>query len=109
MALFNITLGNPGVGNFQGGWNGHGGGMYQNEFYNQGGVMLQGVWINVANGGQCEITQQGNQGMFINERGSQAYGMIYPGRVDIPAWNTSGMIAGNRIVWPDGNYWERIQ
>jgi hypothetical protein len=89
----------------------------QPPFYYRRGAApnLEGIWYNRANGGQCEITQQSPDGtaLFINENGSPAEGTISRGRVYIPSWQDAygqplvGRIAGNRIIWPDGNFWYR--
>jgi hypothetical protein len=79
----------------------------------QGVPNISGVWYNNSNGGRCQVIQQGpsGQALFINEQGNQAWGSIRGDTVFIPAWNNGqgqqGWIRGNRIVWPDGNFWAR--
>jgi hypothetical protein len=76
---------------------------------------LNGVWYNRANDGRCEIVQRRPDGraMFINEKGDRAWGEVRPDRVFVPDWSDGydrgleGRIRGDRIVWPDGNYWYR--
>jgi hypothetical protein len=77
---------------------------------------LTGIWINHANGGECEIVQVGTHGRarFINEYGARAWGTVRGDRVFIPDWYSAtteglvGRVRGGRIVWPGGNYWHRV-
>jgi hypothetical protein len=78
------------------------------------GPSLDGIWYNRANDGQCQIIQRGpDRAVFINENGSRAGGRIDGDRVYIPDWQDGygrplmGRLRGDRIVWPDGNYWYR--
>jgi hypothetical protein len=77
---------------------------------------LNGVWyMNGNRRAPCEITQDwpSRRAQFVNEHGSSAWGTIRGDRVLIPDWSDGtsdgleGRIRGNRIVWPDGNYWSR--
>lgn len=47
--------------------------------------------------------------VFTNEQGTQASGWLRPnGReVTIPGWNLTGTLKGDRLVWPNGDYWQR--
>lgn len=55
----------------------------------------------------------GNQALFINEHGTEAWGTIEADRVWVPSWSDGwrrglvGEIRGNRIIWPNGSYWSR--
>jgi hypothetical protein len=77
---------------------------------------LSGPWY--ANGNPdlpCFIDQASpDRAVFTNENGSRASGRIRGDQVWIPAWSPGhgirglqGRISGDRIVWPDGNYWSR--
>jgi hypothetical protein len=75
---------------------------------------LSGAWyMNGDEDAPCEIIQRGrgDRALFINERGDQTWGQVRPDSVWIPAWTDGrhrglyGRLRGNRIVWPDGNYW----
>jgi hypothetical protein len=64
----------------------------------------------------CEIIQVGPDGrraQFINEHGDRAWGTVYPDHVWVPTWTDGvtpglmGRIRGDRIIWPNGTYWER--
>jgi hypothetical protein len=77
---------------------------------------ISGLWYNRANGGEAQIIQRRLDGraLFINEKGDRAWGTVEGDRVWIPDWQDGygryglrGQIRGNRIVWPDGNYWYR--
>ena len=76
---------------------------------------LDGVWYLTGNPlAQCQVQQRwpSNQAMFINEHGSWAPGTIIGNQVWIPTWGENGQglmgrIEGDRIVWPDGNFWSR--
>jgi len=78
---------------------------------------LNGVWYNNGNPSvPCRIVQREPDGraLFINENGSQAWGTIRGDRVWIPEWNNGpgreglrGRYRGDRIIWPDGNFWSR--
>jgi hypothetical protein len=76
---------------------------------------LNGVWYNGGDEEQpCRIIQRrgSTRATFINERGTRAAGTIRGNRVFIPSWGEDeggleGVIRGDRIVWPDGNYWQR--
>ncbi len=77
---------------------------------------LDGTWyMNGDPNKPCEIIQQGSgrRAEFINEHDSSAWGTIRGDRVWIPDWSDGysqgleGRIRGNRIVWPDGNFWSR--
>jgi hypothetical protein len=75
---------------------------------------LAGKWyMNDDGNSPCEIRQRrgSNRALFINEQGSRAWGTVRGDRVWIPEWNDgkgqSGRVRGNKIVWPDGNYWSR--
>jgi hypothetical protein len=80
---------------------------------NQAVPNIDGIWYNHSNGGRCEVIQRwpDTRARFINENGDRAWGFIERDRVFIPDWNNGegqrGWVRGNRIVWPDGNYWER--
>jgi hypothetical protein len=77
---------------------------------------LNGNWF--MNGDPNKPTQiiqrrpDGNA-MFVNENGSQAWGMVQGRSVWIPEWNDGyqqglqGVLQGNRIVWPNGTFWSR--
>jgi hypothetical protein len=72
------------------------------------------MWTNQSNGGQCEIRQRPDgRAQFINENGSRAWGRVSPDRVYVPDWQDEygrglvGRVRGDRIIWPDGNYWYR--
>jgi len=64
---------------------------------------------------RCEIIQKkGNcDAEFVNEQGSQTLGVVRGDRVWIPEWSCGqtqglqGVLQGDRIVWPDGNFWSR--
>jgi hypothetical protein len=63
----------------------------------------------------CEIRQDGNQALFINEFGSRARGTVRGPYVLIPDWSDGrgsdgliGRVRGNRIVWPNGSFWARL-
>jgi hypothetical protein len=78
------------------------------------GPNLDGLWYNRANDGECQIIQRSpDRATFVNENGSRARGTIEGNRVYIPDWQDAygrplvGQIRGNRIIWPDGNYWSR--
>ncbi len=47
--------------------------------------------------------------VFTNEHGTSATGSVSrSGRhVTIPEWNLTGTVRGNRLVWPNGDYWQR--
>jgi hypothetical protein len=82
--------------------------------YGEGRVPnIDGIWYNHSNGGRCRVMQRwpDTRALFTNENGDQAWGSIDGNRVFIPDWNNGqgqrGRIRGDRIVWPDGNYWER--
>jgi len=51
----------------------------------------------------------GPQLLFTNENGTPAFGWISRDgrRVTIPDWNLTGDIRGNRLVWPNGDFWQR--
>jgi hypothetical protein len=77
---------------------------------------LDGVWyMNGNRNAPCQINQDwpSRRAEFVNEHGSSARGRISGDRVWIPDWTDGtsdgleGRIRGNRIVWPDGNYWSR--
>jgi hypothetical protein len=75
---------------------------------------LTGIWVNHANNGECEIVQIGpGRARFINEYSARGWATIRGNRVFIPDWYSGsteglvGRIRGERIVWPDGNYWQR--
>jgi hypothetical protein len=63
----------------------------------------------------CQIIQRRQDGRaeFVNEHGDRASGTVRSDRVWVPAWTDGrsrglvGRIRGDRIVWPDGNYWSR--
>lgn len=63
----------------------------------------------------CEIRQDGNRALFINEFGSRARGTVRGSYVLIPDWSDGqgsdgliGRVRGNRIVWPNGSFWSRL-
>jgi hypothetical protein len=77
---------------------------------------IGGTWF--MNGDEnlpCQIIQrrQDGQAEFVNEHGDRAWGTVRRDRVYIPEWTDGrsrglvGRLRGNRIVWPDGNYWSR--
>ena len=76
---------------------------------------LDGVWFLTGNPlAVCQIRQRpfSTHLMFINEHGSRAPGTIIGNQVWIPTWGEGGRglmgrIEGDRIVWPDGNFWSR--
>ena len=70
---------------------------------------LDGTWYNRANGGECQIIQrEPDRAMLINENGSRARATVDGDRLYVPAWgNAVARIRGDRIIWPDGNYWYR--
>jgi len=80
-----------------------------------GGVpSLDGVWYLSGDPNKvCEIHQRPGdpRALFINENGSQADGSIRGNRIWIPEWNNgrgqAGVVQGDRIVFPDGNFWSR--
>ena len=55
------------------------------------------------------ITRRGPQLVFTNEKGSRAFAQLSPDgqEVVIPDWNLMGRIQGNRLVWPNGDFWAR--
>jgi len=76
---------------------------------------LDGVWFLTGNPlAQCQVQQRwpSTQVLFINEHGSRAPATIIGNRVWIPTWGEGGRglmgrIEGDRIIWPDGNFWSR--
>ena len=80
---------------------------------------INGLWfMNGERDKPTQIRQYGpDRAKFINENGSRAWGTIEGDRVWIPSWTwgqgafqhqgLSGVIEGNRIVWPDGSFWSR--
>ena len=76
---------------------------------------LDGVWYLTGNPqARCQVQQRwpSTRAMFINEHGSWAPGTIIGNQVWIPTWGEGGRglmgrIEGDRIVWPDGNFWSR--
>jgi hypothetical protein len=77
---------------------------------------LNGFWyLNGNRRAPCQIMQEWprRQAIFINERGSRAWGSIHGDRVWIPDWSDgvshglTGWIRGNRIIWPTGSFWSR--
>jgi hypothetical protein len=78
---------------------------------------LAGIWyMNGHEDAPCEIVQRRPDGraLFINERGSEAWGTVRGDRVFIPDWTDGegsqglrGRIRGDRIIWPNGSYWCR--
>jgi hypothetical protein len=78
---------------------------------------LNGAWF--GNGDErvpCVIIQRAPDGraLFINDQGSQAWGVIQGDRVWIPDWTDGmgsrglvGRIWGDRIIWPNGSFWSR--
>ena len=63
----------------------------------------------------CEIRQDRNRALFINENGSRARGTVRGSYVLIPDWSDGqgsdgliGRVRGNRIVWPNGSFWARL-
>jgi hypothetical protein len=59
----------------------------------------------------CAIRQwPDGRAMFLNERGAQAPGTVMGNRVWVPDWGNGGLegtIAGNRILWANGDFWSR--
>ena len=76
---------------------------------------IGGIWYGTGNPLiRCEIRQNwpDTRAEFINEHGSRAPGSIVGNQVWIPTWGEgsrglTGTIDGDRIVWPDGNFWSR--
>jgi hypothetical protein len=76
---------------------------------------LDGVWYLTGNPlAVCQVQQRwpSTQALFINERGSVAGATIIGSQVWIPTWGEGarglmGRIEGDRIIWPDGNFWSR--
>lgn len=92
------------------------GGFPQQPFPQQPGQgsPLDGPWYFRGDPNQpCYIqTIPGPQGpmmVFTNEKGSQAYGRLAWGgrRVVVYDWNLTGAYYGNRIIWPNGDFWAR--
>jgi hypothetical protein len=52
-----------------------------------------------------------DRALFVNEKGSEAWGYIRGNQVWIPDWNNgqgqSGTVVGDRIDWPGGSFWSR--
>ena len=77
---------------------------------------LEGIWYHSGDPGKpARIVQRRLDGraLFINENGSQAWGSVGGSMVYIPDWSDGfqqglvGTIRGDRIIWPDGNFWSR--
>jgi len=77
---------------------------------------LNGTWFLSGDPGRpARIIQWRLDGraVFINEKGSQAWGTIQGDTVWIPDWSDGfrpglmGTLRGDRIIWPDGNFWSR--
>lgn len=77
---------------------------------------LDGIWyMNGDPGKPTRIVQWRLDGraMFVNEKGSQAWGSVSADSVWIPEWSDgfqqglTGAIRGNQIIWPDRNFWSR--
>jgi hypothetical protein len=78
---------------------------------------IGGAWyMNGQQNAPCGIIQESPDGNaeFINENGSHAWGTVRGDRVWIPDWmdgfnrrGLRGVIRGDRIIWPDGNFWSR--
>lgn len=82
-----------------------------------GGVAnLNGNWyFNGDPGKPARIVQWRLDGraIFINENGTKAGGTVGPDSVWIPEWTDRGrpglvgVLRGDRLIWPDGNFWSR--
>ncbi len=77
---------------------------------------LNGTWfMNGDPGKPTRVIQPRPDGnaMFVNENGSQAWGMVQGRSVWIPEWNDGfqqglqGVLQGDKIVWPNGTFWSR--
>ena len=77
---------------------------------------LNGNWyFNGDPGKPARIVQWRLDGraIFINENGTQTWGSVGPNSVWIPEWTDRGrpglvgVIRGDRLIWPDGNFWSR--
>lgn len=77
---------------------------------------ISGVWYMHGDPDlRCEIVQKRLDGraLFINEHGSSAWGTVQGHLVSIPDWTDGrteglvGRIRGDRIIWPNGTFWER--
>lgn len=77
---------------------------------------LDGYWYLTGDPAKpAQIIQRRLDGraLFINEQGSQAWGSVQGDTVYIPDWTDGfrqglvGTIRGDRIIWPDGNFWSR--
>jgi hypothetical protein len=75
---------------------------------------LDGTWYFNGDWNQpAQIFQRwpDNQALFVNEQGSQAWGIIRGNQIWIPDWNNgqgqSGTVRGNRIEFPGGSFWSR--
>jgi hypothetical protein len=76
-----------------------------------------GTWfLNGDERDPCSIVQRGlsSRALFINEQGSEAWGMVQGDRVFIPTWTDGmgsrglwGQFRGDRIIWPNGSFWSR--
>jgi hypothetical protein len=55
--------------------------------------------------------QPDGNALFVNENGSEAWGMIRGNNLWIPAWENGrgqqGFVRGDRILWPGGSFWSR--
>ncbi len=80
------------------------------------GPDLSGTWYMNGNATlPCSIEQRpSGRVLFTNEKGSAAWGRVFGNHVSIPDWSPGdgiqglqGTIRGDRIVWPDGDYWSR--
>lgn len=77
---------------------------------------LNGTWFLSGDPGKpARIVQWRFDGraLFVNEKGSQAWGTIQGDTVWIPDWSDGyrqgllGTLRRDRIIWPDGNFWSR--
>jgi hypothetical protein len=77
---------------------------------------LDGIWYLSGDPRKpAQIIQRRLDGraLFINEQGSEALGTIEGDMVFIPEWTDGfnrglvGTVRGDRITWPDGNFWSR--
>jgi hypothetical protein len=73
---------------------------------------LEGVWYFRGDPQRvCFIeTVNGPKGpriLLTNEHGDEASGSYTNGRVSVPGWKLGGTVRGNRLVWSNGDFWER--
>ena len=75
---------------------------------------LEGVWFFRGDPQRpCFIeTVTGPRGMRLlltNEQGTEASGQPSANgmRVFVPSWRVTGTLHGDRLIWPNGDFWQR--